>query len=69
MTNEELRQELMSRIDALLGRVVLVWGRDRALLAALRGYVAGMADAELSRLQTFLTRREADEGGPPEPLP
>jgi hypothetical protein len=60
VTNDELRQTLMSRIDALLGRPVLVWGQDRQLLAALRGYVAGMSDADLSRLQTFMAFHAPD---------
>jgi hypothetical protein len=60
VTNDALRQTLMGRIDALLGRPVLVWGQDRQLLTALRGYVAGMSDADLSRLQTFLTLHAPD---------
>lgn len=53
-TPEELRQQLMIRIDALLARSLLVRGRDRELLSALRGYVAGMTEADLNRLLTFL---------------
>ena len=54
MDPETLRQKLMSRIDALLGRTLLVWGDDRNLLAGLRGYVAQMPAEELKKLSTFL---------------
>jgi hypothetical protein len=58
MTAEELRKKIMSRIDALLGRTFLVWGEDRALLSALRGYVASMPDAELDKVLTHYSYRE-----------
>ena len=58
MTAEELRKKIMSRIDALLGRTLLIWGEDRALLSALRGYVAAMPSAELEKVLTYFTYRE-----------
>lgn len=54
MTAEELRHKLMSRIDALLGRPLLVWGDDRDLLSALRAYAAVMPVAELERVMTYM---------------
>jgi hypothetical protein len=58
MTDEELRQRLMTRIDALLGRVFVVFGEDRRLLSALRGYVAVMPDSELSKINSYMVRAE-----------
>lgn len=56
MTTEELRQKMMSRIDALLASWLLVRGEDRRLLSAPRGYAADMSDSELARLMTFMVK-------------
>lgn len=54
MTTEELRQKLMNRIDALLARTFMVYGEDRRLLSALRGYVAQMDASELEKVLVHL---------------
>ncbi len=56
MTNEGLRNMLMRRIDSLLARTFLVWGDDRALLSALRGYATAMSEADLDRLKSFFPK-------------
>jgi hypothetical protein len=61
MTTEELRNKLMNRIDALLGRTLLVWGEDRQLLTALRAYVSVMPDDELKKVQTYLAHTTPEE--------
>jgi hypothetical protein len=63
---EVLRNELAGRIDALLARPVLVWGRDRQLLAGLRVYVSTMTDVELERLASYVTSRAAENIAGPE---
>jgi hypothetical protein len=64
--NEVLRHKLMTRIDALLGRTLLVRGEDRALLSGVRGYVAVMTDAELTKLAGYMARRDGEESPQPE---
>ena len=54
MDNELLRQELLSHINDLLSHSFLVTGKNRALLLGLRGYVAAMEQAELTRLGSFM---------------
>jgi hypothetical protein len=54
MPIDQLRRELMQRIDSLLGRTLLVWGRDRQILSALRGYVATMTAEELEKIDNLL---------------
>lgn len=61
MTVEELRRKLIARIDALLARPLLIWGEDRALLSAVRGYAAGMSAVELEKVLTFYNY----QGSPP----
>lgn len=61
MTAAELRTKLMDRIDALLARPFLIWGEDRRLLSAVRGYVAVMPEAELQRLNTFMIQQETPQ--------
>lgn len=61
MTPTELRNKLMERIDSLLGRPLAVWGEDRKLLSALRGYIAGMSETELTKVLTFLPHGEEEE--------
>ena len=58
---DRLRNRLMSRIDALLARSLLVWGEDRALLSAIRGYVANMSDEELRKLRQHLPESYGDD--------
>lgn len=60
-SNEALRQRLVRRIDALLARPFLVGGEDRALLSALRGYVVGMTDTDLQRLESFIPYTEEQD--------
>jgi hypothetical protein len=69
MSNDDLRNKLIERIDSLLARAFLVWGDDRTLLSALRGYLAVMPDSELTRLQTFVVKAvdEAEAHGVPTP--
>lgn len=60
MDNEVLRQTLMVRIDSLLARPLLVWGQDRTLLSAVRGFVAGMTTDELTRMNAFMVKASED---------
>lgn len=57
MTAGEFRDKLIERIDALLGRPLLVWGDDRRLLSAVRGYLDVMPEVELVRMQGFYHER------------
>lgn len=57
---EELRETIISRIDALLARTLLVWGEDRAILSAVRGYMSVMPEQELQRLLTFFHERKGN---------
>jgi hypothetical protein len=63
---DDLRRELMGRIDALLGRPLLIWGRDRQLLTALRGYVATMQAADLERLEGLLAYHAGENTARPD---
>ncbi len=56
MTAEELRQKLMSRIDALLARTFLVYGQDRLLLTALRAYVSVVSEDELKKILAYMPK-------------
>lgn len=56
MTNDELRDLLTRRIDAILARTLFVRGEDRTLLTALRGYAGAMSEADLDRLRSFFPR-------------
>jgi hypothetical protein len=69
MTTDELRNRLMDRIDSLLGRPLAVWGEDRKLLSALRGFVAGMSEAELQKVLTYYASHRSEEKGEAEGEP
>lgn len=64
MTNEELRQKLITRIDALLARAFMVWGEDRELLTALRAYASVADDATLSKIASYMPTHSTDHGPP-----
>lgn len=67
MPVDNLRRELMQRIDALLGRTLMVWGRDRQLLSALRGYVATMEAEELEKIDNLIAyHKDANTKNPNE---
>jgi hypothetical protein len=61
LSPDELRQRLMTRIDALLARSWLVHGDDRELLTALRGYASTMTEADLARLLTYMPHHFSEE--------
>jgi hypothetical protein len=50
---EWLRSQLISKLDGLLGRPLLLWGDDRKLVQAVRSYAVTMTAEELQRLASY----------------
>lgn len=66
-STEDLRNELIREAEALLARPVLLWGRRRQLVVALRSYFVVMPAEELARLAGLVMRyKEIGASGEPD---
>jgi hypothetical protein len=63
MTTEELRIRLVTAIDNLLGKPMLIplSKEDRGIFSSLRGYASVMTIYELERLSAFVVQADQAE--------